>query len=198
MRGLTIRFRRGARSVRGAWAVFVALGLLCGGSLSAEQATATRPPVVTPPPGPPLAPGTRPALTPTPAADGRYDLTRDERRGGHTLQRHIGKTDDELRQRLVREREVSAASTYTDLPTAERVVFQTLARNRDRVRAWLERSGDRPNLALEYRSPGGAVIGRSLPRGARTAVPCADARVVLRWDRARSFYVLTTYPEVRR
>ena len=133
-----------------------------------------------------------------PAAEARYDLGRDERRGGHTLARHIGRTDEELRARLVRESNVSAVFTYTDLPTAERVVAQTLARNRERVRAWLDRSGSRPNLALDYRGPRTVPIGRSLRRGARSAVVCVDAVVVLRWDQRRAFYVLTSYPEAAR
>lgn len=47
----------------------------------------------------------------------RYDLERDERRGGHTLSRHVGRSDADLRERLSRERQISAASTYTDRVT---------------------------------------------------------------------------------
>jgi hypothetical protein len=41
----------------------------------------------------------------------RYDLSKDEERGGHTLERHVARADEELRQRLRRERNISAAST---------------------------------------------------------------------------------------
>ena len=126
-----------------------------------------------------------------------YDLARDEARGGHTLARHVGRSDEDLRDRLRREH-VSAASTYTDRVTAERVVAAALAGNRVRVDAWLGRDGGRPNLVLDYRGEGGAPIGRSLRRGERRAVPCTDALVVLRWDGGRAFYVLTTYPEASR
>jgi hypothetical protein len=50
---------------------------------------------------------------------GRYDLSRDEERGGHTLDKHVGRSDEELRQRLERERSISAASTWTDRAAAE-------------------------------------------------------------------------------
>lgn len=127
----------------------------------------------------------------------QYDLERDEQRGGHTLTRHVARTDGELQERLRRERQVSAASTYTDRETAERVVAATLTRNRVRIENWLDRQGDRPNLVLDYHGQG-EPIGRSLRRGRRNAVPCTDALVVLRWDRRQSFYVLTTYPEERK
>ncbi len=127
----------------------------------------------------------------------QYDLARDEQRGGHTLARHVARTDEELQERLRREPQVSAASTYTDRGTAERVVAATLTRNRARIDNWLDRLGDRPNLVLDYHSQV-EPIGRSLRRGRHNAVPCTDALVVLRWDRRQSFYVLTTYPEERK
>jgi hypothetical protein len=125
------------------------------------------------------------------------DLGIDERNGGHTLARHVGLTDTSLRARLRGERDISAASTYTDRATAEEIVGTTLATQSDRLNPWLAREGNRPNLALTYRGPPGRVIGRSLRRDARSAVDCTDAVVVLRWDRER-FYVLTSYPEARR
>jgi hypothetical protein len=126
---------------------------------------------------------------------GGYDLGRDEQRGGHTLARHVGRTDDELRQRLERERNISAASTWTDRETAETVVAEALAAERDRVESWMRRGFPRPNLALHYNA--GRVIGRSLRRGDSRTVDCSSAVIVLRADGPGSFYVLTTYPEAR-
>ncbi len=126
-----------------------------------------------------------------------YSLAKDERRGGHTLARHVGRTDQELLDRLRRESNISAASTYTDRLAAERTIARTLAREQPRVDKWLARSGNRPNLALDYRGLRDDVIGRSIERGARDAVPCTDAVVVLRWDGQDGYYVLTSYPEAR-
>jgi hypothetical protein len=58
-----------------------------------------------------------PAAQPADAPD-RYDLTAAERLGGHTLARHVGRTDAQLRDRLRREKNVSAASTYDDREVA--------------------------------------------------------------------------------
>ena len=128
----------------------------------------------------------------------RYDLERDERRGGHTLARHVGRSDADLSERLRREPQISAASTYNDRVTAERVVTLALAQHRTRVDQWRARQGTRPKLALEYHAAGREPIGRRLTRRGRQAVACSDAVVVLRWDGRGGFYVLTTYPELSR
>jgi hypothetical protein len=126
------------------------------------------------------------------------DLARDERRGGHTLSRHVGLTDAQLRDRLRRDSRISAASTYTDRATAERTVSSALLRNKKRIEAWGAREGSRANLVIDW--PGdGKPIGRSLGRGAKEPVPCTRALVVLRWDvEAEIYYVLTSYPEASR
>jgi hypothetical protein len=132
------------------------------------------------------------------AADpARRDLSRAERRGGHTLSRHVGRSDDDLRERLRRETRIAAASTFTDRATAEAVVAETIARASGRLREWSHRPPPRPNLALDYSGP--RVIGRSLRRGRSRTEPCEDAVVVLKWPADdRDFFVLTAYPEVRR
>lgn len=128
-----------------------------------------------------------------------YDLQADERLGGHTLERHVGKTDEELALRLRREPRISAASTYPDLLTARRVVALAIARSRDRVASWEARRGGRPNLVLNYATPDGAPVGRSLSRGQRVSRQAEGALVVLRWlERERRWIVLTSYPETRR
>lgn len=128
----------------------------------------------------------------------RRDLSVDERHGGHTLTRHVGRTDDQLRQRLRDQPNISAASTYPDRETAELVVARAIEASADRIRSWTGRQGSRPNLAVRVDDPRGPPVGRVLERGARTPQPAHGAVVVLRWDeRQRAFYVLTSYPENR-
>jgi toxin YxiD len=122
----------------------------------------------------------------------RYDLSRDEERGGHTLRKHVGRTDDELRERLARERDISAASTWTDRAAAEETVAAALRAERGRIESWTRRGDRRPNLALHFDA--GRVIGRSMVRGSDQSEPCTRAVIVLR-GYGDGFYVLTTYPE---
>jgi hypothetical protein len=152
------------------------------------------------PPGVSFTPRLGPAAEPgASSSQARRDLSADERRGGHALARHVGKSDEDLLARLLREPRISAASTYPDRATAERVVGETLEREVARLERWRARQGPRPNLALDYEGTPAVVIGRSLRRGRDRAEQCHDAVVVLRWDDAENeYYVLTSYPEVRR
>ena len=132
---------------------------------------------------------------PSTPATGRYDLERDEERGGHTVKKHVGRTDRQLEERLQHERNISAASTWTDLDTAETTVAAGLRAERGRIENWMRRGYPRANLALHYDA--GRIIGRSLRRGDSNTVDCTASVIVLRADGPDSFYVLTTYPEAR-
>jgi Bacterial CdiA-CT RNAse A domain len=123
------------------------------------------------------------------------DLSQDEAAGGHILRKHVGQTDDELRERLYRERRITGASTYTDRPTAERAVGSAIAQSQDRIQRWLDRSGGHPNLVLDYDSE--TPVGRTINRGENQSRPCGHALVVLRYSEPNSYYVLTSYPECR-
>lgn len=129
------------------------------------------------------------------AAAGRYDLARDEERGGHTLKKHVGRSDEQLQERLREERNISAASTWTDRETAEETVAEALRAERGRVGNWMRRGYPRANLAVHYDA--GRVIGRSVRRSENQSVDCTSAVIVLRADGPDGFYVLTTYPEAR-
>lgn len=119
--------------------------------------------------------------------------------GGHTLARHVGRTDAQLADRLRKERQISAASTYTDRATAERAIGAALTGSARELDGWEKRSGRRPNLVLHYTERGGQPLGRSLSRGQTHSVPAFRALVVMRWDEhARRSYVLTSYPEADR
>ncbi len=157
----------------------VILGLTCSCSRPSDQSKST------------------PQETPssTERASQAHDLSTDERRGGHVLQRHVGKSDDELRERFDREPNISAASTYTDRAAAERAVGETLAANRERIDRWLQRPGGHPNLVLDYE--GRDPIGRSLHRNQQRSEPCTRALVVLKYLPPDDYFVLTSYPDCR-
>lgn len=123
----------------------------------------------------------------------RYDLERDEGRGGHTLKKHVGRTDEQLRERLEEERNISAASTWTDREAAESTVSEALRREHGRIENWMRRGFPRANFALHYDAR--RVIGRSLRHGDTQAVDCTSVVIVLRADGPDRFFVLTTYPE---
>ncbi|HEY0701392.1 MAG TPA: RNase A-like domain-containing protein [Candidatus Acidoferrales bacterium] len=135
----------------------------------------------------------------TNAAGQPHDLSADEAQGGHTLRKHVGRTDAQLQERLEQEGNISAASTWTDRATAEATVGSALAANGSKIEQWTGRGGRRPNLAIDYRGDASRPIGRCMQRGSTTAVPATDAIVVLKAaDGGDGYFVLTTYPECPR
>lgn len=127
----------------------------------------------------------------------RYNLERDESLGGHTLKKHVGRTDQELLERLQRERNISASSTWTNRELAEEAVAETLEHN-SKLDRWRDRDGRKPNLVLDYHGSPAHPVGRCIQRGSAEAVPAYDALVVLKAYGENDFYVLTTYPECPR
>jgi len=123
------------------------------------------------------------------------DLNQDEQAGGHILRKHVGLSEEDLRQRLSREPEITGASTYTDRQTAEHVVGAAIAHSQDRIEKWLSRPGGHRNLVLDFDAD--EPIGRTMNRGEIHSQPCSHALVVLKYDGASDFYVLTSYPECR-
>ena len=123
------------------------------------------------------------------------DLSQDEAAGGHILRKHVGQTEEQLRERLEHERGITGASTYTDRATAEHAVGAAIAASQDRIERWLNRPGGHPNLVLDYDSP--TPIGRTINRGETQSHACAHALVVLKYSGPNDYYVLTSYPECR-
>lgn len=123
------------------------------------------------------------------------DLSQDERAGGHILRKHVGQSEEDLRRRLERERDITGASTYSDRNTAEHAVGAAIAKSQDRIQSWLSRPGRHPNLVLDY--DGDEPVGRTMNRGEVHSRPCTHALVVLKYAGPNDYYVLTSYPECR-
>ncbi|MFZ0684859.1 MAG: RNase A-like domain-containing protein [Terriglobales bacterium] len=123
------------------------------------------------------------------------DLSQDEAAGGHILRKHVGRTDEQLVERLEHERRITGASTYTDRSAAEHAVGAAIAASQERIQRWLNRPGGHPNLVLDYDSP--TPIGRTINRGESQSHPCSHALVVLKFSPPNDYYVLTSYPECR-
>jgi hypothetical protein len=126
----------------------------------------------------------------------RRDLSQDEAAGGHTLRKHVGRTDAELRERLERERDISAASTWNDRASAEAAVGAAIAEQSGKISCWLARDSH-PNLVLDYDGDSSRPFGRTLRRGEDRVQPCSHAVIVLKWDGPSAYHVLTAYPECR-
>jgi hypothetical protein len=145
------------------------------------------------------AAGPAPADVPAAATKGSKDipggsLEANERGGGHMISRHVGKTAEELLQRLQKDPKISASSSFTDLKSAEAAVSTALATNRTRIRTWLAGRDERLVVTHRFDLPVGITLSRSAPRP-RDAY---RVRVVLVRERkfAEGWRILTAYPEL--
>ncbi|PEU03192.1 RNase A-like domain-containing protein [Bacillus cereus] len=114
-------------------------------------------------------------------------------RGGHLIERHVGKTDEELLQRLQNDSRITGSSTFTDRATAEKVANATLSdpNNQRIIRDWLNNPRSRSTIALDYYN--NDIIGRGVRRGSTTAHDMKNAKIVLKKDGNGNF-ILTGYP----
>lgn len=111
--------------------------------------------------------------------------------GGHTLQKHVGKTEAQLRERLLRERHLGSASTFTDLRTAETVISDMLSANRSRIKSW----SSSPGLRLELRTRFPYPVGKVVTRQSGKLQDARSVTVVLRNESYNDmpYYILTAY-----
>lgn len=125
----------------------------------------------------------------------RVDLAAHEAVGGHLIRKHINQTDAQLAQRLINEPNIPAATTWTDLVTAEKVVSDTIAAHEKTIQQWLANPKGAPNLRLRYDGDPSELVGHGIVRGNSSSQEMSDARIVLKRDRAGGWYVLTGFPE---
>lgn len=115
---------------------------------------------------------------------------------GHTIQKHVGKTDEYLRYRLDNER-IPAASTFLNIQEAEAAIRDVLLDRSDLIQIWLDTGrSQRKAFYSETSKP----IGRVIERGNADVLQANATRIILVRDDASSygFSLLTAYPEIRR
>ncbi|MCD9098285.1 hypothetical protein LU699_10675 [Luteimonas fraxinea] len=115
-----------------------------------------------------------------------------EEAGGHLIERHVGKSEQWLLDRVSRDN-ISAASSFRDLPEAERFVSATIADHQGRVDAWADGSGGN-RLVIDTTFD--ASTGISVSRGDTSAVDVFSVRLVLERSNQLDigYRIVTGYP----
>ena len=96
--------------------------------------------------------------------------------GAHTLAKHVGKSEEFLRNRLATEPHIRGASTFYDRQTAENAISSLLHANQSKVDRWL--AGRRPQLELF--GDQGRKLGILLLPGSALPTEESGLKVVLR------------------
>lgn len=109
---------------------------------------------------------------------------------GHTIERHVGKSAEELAERLA-DTTRRQASSFVDQATAERSIDRVVDHYADRIRAWVDAGGsDKLVLRLDL----GESTGTVLLADGTTLSPTA-VKVVLIPSNRGGWHLLTAYPD---
>jgi len=121
-------------------------------------------------------------------------LAAHEARGGHLIEKHIGRTDAQLAQRLEVEPHIPAASTFPDRPTAELSAARALAANESKIEKFLASTKEKTTIRHTFTQP----VGVSLLNGGADYLPASKVLLVLKKDQQRplGYFLLTGFPEV--
>jgi len=124
-------------------------------------------------------------------------LQAQEQAGGHTIERHIGWSNQQLINRLINSPQIAKASTYTDLRNATTNIPVALSSHRHNLNNW----ASNPNVpvgatrAVDYNV--GRVVGRVAfrPSALKNIRNSTNLRAVIRKsNRAGQCILLTSYP----
>jgi Bacterial CdiA-CT RNAse A domain len=129
---------------------------------------------------------------------GRINLLQHEaqsgsRLGGHTVLKHVGRTEQDLRARLAAQPFVQTASSFTNLQTAESAISKVLGMHANTIKSWATVANS-PPLKLELNL--GAIVGIGVVRTTNQLVNLRKVRVILKMQsyNGMPYYVLTAFP----
>lgn len=117
--------------------------------------------------------------------------------GGHTIGKHVARTQEELLGRLAKSPAMQSASTFSDLRTAEQVISRTLRLNKALIKRWAQHSASANLLELTHNA--GKAIGFGYRQGSSIKLTSNSVRVVLlkKVYNGKPYYILTAYPIIR-
>jgi hypothetical protein len=144
----------------------------------------------------PLAAGFVGALRVAAIRRGAFSLATEEAAGGHTIARHVGRTEADLRLRLTKQPAIEAASTFKSLGDAERMVAANLRANRGAIETWAKAAKPGQTKAFSYAA--GKAVGHGVVRATGKLTDMSNVVVVLRKvvSQNRVYFVLTAYPKL--
>lgn len=113
-----------------------------------------------------------------------------------TLERHVGKSNDELIKRAIQEN-VEAANSFTDKSTAIKVIQENLRKNADDIAEWLNESDTgRKMFDVSHKNP----IGKGALEDKKQVIyDLTNSRVILIRDTTNvlGFRILTGFPVIK-
>ena len=113
--------------------------------------------------------------------------------GGHAHQRHVGKSVDELTNRLSNNPQISTASTFWNIDSATASVAYLASTNTLTIIDWAC-SGRRRRTEIRGAIPARTSVGYAVVRGSSGITLCSRASMVLERDQGNDFHIVTAFP----
>jgi len=125
----------------------------------------------------------------------RRNVQSHEDLGGHTGERHIGKSENWLKNRLRNEPETENASSFYNENVANRTQGEFVQGFREELKAWLETKEGRFVREITMKEPIGIVVRRNKKGEPLAAVQTNKARMILvRDNSSQGWHILTSFP----
>ncbi|MGS1056666.1 RNase A-like domain-containing protein [Burkholderia glumae] len=117
----------------------------------------------------------------------------DARLGEHTIERHVGKSEAWLRDRLAREPKLEIASSFRNMNAAEWAISEVLQKHSARVSAWAQSTSGSNRLQLVGET--GRNVGYGLIRETGKMIELSKSQVFLKKEfyNGMPYYIITAY-----
>ncbi|KXU90323.1 hypothetical protein CI15_03705 [Paraburkholderia monticola] len=114
--------------------------------------------------------------------------------GGHTIAKHVGRTEAQLRARLAAESRIYIASSFADLRAAEASISKVMQLNSSKVKAWAATNEIRLCLIQDVGSP----VGYGVVRSTGKLVQLRRVKMFIKRGshNGMPYYILTAYLEL--
>lgn len=125
-----------------------------------------------------------------------HEAAAGSRVGGHTIAKHVGKTEAELRARMVAEPRRQLVATFDSLPVAERMIHRCLRANKAAIEEWARSAGPRETRNFFFTA--GEAVGSVLVRATNQLQRSGKVRIVLKLEdyNGKLYYILTAFPDL--
>jgi hypothetical protein len=125
---------------------------------------------------------------------GRIVLAEQEAMGGHTIARHVARTEEQLQARLVSQPRIPAASSFASVNAAENVLSQAVRVNAGPIRAWASTATQGQRFRIIYDA--GKNIGYGVLRSTEKMQDMQKVLMVLEKTNVggKIYFILTSYP----
>ncbi|WP_196781670.1 RNase A-like domain-containing protein [Acinetobacter lanii] len=144
-----------------------------------------------------------------PLKSGWLDHHEDGVNNGHTIDRHVGKSDAELQNRLTSSvttknpNGISSSSSYPNQQVAENSISKAFKEinpatgntNRKDVKSWAETANAGSKKVISYSGDGINTTGRGISRGDTAVTDKYSAKVVLKSTGNGKYTILTSHPQ---